>query len=126
MSSTPAEKQEIVEKIIKSIEEQYGFVPLVNQVLSSSPDLFIPSANLGKAVFESDEKKLDKKTSYLCAVAAATAAGGEHCVRVQGTHAKEAGASKEEILEAIVIGSYMSMTRAQSYAFRIYQDLFKE
>ncbi|MBE6525928.1 MAG: carboxymuconolactone decarboxylase family protein, partial [Thermoplasmata archaeon] len=65
MSSTPAEKQEIVEKIMKSIEEQYGFVPLVNQVLSSSPDLFIPSANLGKAVFESDEKKLDKKTSYL-------------------------------------------------------------
>ena len=33
---------------------------------------------------------------------------------------------EEEILEAIVIGSYMSMTRAQSYAFRIYQDLFKE
>ena len=79
-----------------------------------------------KGYIESDEKKLDKKTSYLCAVAAATAAGGEHCVRVQGTHAKEAGASKEEILEAIVIGSYMSMTRAQSYAFRIYQDLFKE
>ena len=126
MSSTPAEKQEIVEKIMKSIEEQYGFVPLVNQVLSSSPDLFIPSANLGKAVFESDEKKLDAKTTYLCAVAAATGLGAQHCVAAQGRHAKESGVTKDELREAMFIGSYMAMTRAQSYAFRVLEELYKE
>ena len=123
---TPEEKREIADKILKSIEERYGFVPLVNQVLSEDPDLFIPAANLSKAALESENKKLDPKTTYLCAVAAATALGAEHCVRAQGTHAKAAGVTKAEMMEAMVIGSYMALTRSQSYAFRVLQDLYKE
>lgn len=124
--TTPEEKREIADKILKSIENAYGFVPLVNQVLSENPDLFIPSANLGKAAFESSDKALDRKTTYLCAVSAAAALGAEHCLRVQGAHAKEAGATKAEILEAMFTGSYMAMTRSQSYSFRVLQELFKE
>lgn len=120
------EKREIADKILRSIENAYGFVPLVNQVLSENPDLFIPSANLGKAAFESDEKALDKKTSYLCAVSAASALGAEHCLRVQSIHAKAEGASKAEIMEAMFLGSYMAMTKSQSYAFRVLQDIFKD
>lgn len=120
------EKQEITERILKAIEARYGFVPLVNQVMSEDPDLFIPTANLSKAVFESETKKLDARTTYLCSVAAATALGAEHCIRAQGTHAKEAGITKDEMMEAMVIGSYMAMTRAQSYSFRVLQDLYKE
>ena len=120
------EKREIVEKILKAIETRYGFVPLVNQVMSENPDLFIPSANFSKAVMEGDSKKLDAKTTYLCAVAAASALGAEHCVRAQGTHAKANGATKDEMMEAMVIGSYMALTRSQSYAFRVLQDLYKE
>ena len=120
------EKREIADRILKAIEARYGFVPLVNQVMSEDPDLFIPTANLSKAVFESDTKKLDPKTTYLCAVAAASALGAEHCIRAQGTHAKEAGITKDEMMEAMVIGSFMAMTRAQSYSFRVLQDLYKE
>lgn len=118
--------EEDVKKMLKIIEEQYGFVPLVNQVLSERPDLFMPSIAFGKAVLESDEQKLERKTAYLCAVSAATAMGGEHCVNVQTKHAVQAGASKDEVLEAMLIGSYMAMTRAQSYAFRKYQENFKD
>ena len=39
-------------------------------------------------------------------------------------HAKEAGASKDEILESIMIGSMMAYTRAQSYALRKYAANF--
>ena len=120
------EKREIADRILKAIEARYGFVPLVNQVMSEDPDLFIPTANLSKAILESDTKKLDLKTSYLCAVAAASALGAEHCIRAQGTHAKANGATKDEMMEAMVIGSYMAMTRSQSYAFRVLQDLYKE
>ena len=120
------EKREVTEKILKAIEAKYGFVPLVNQVMSENPDLFIPTVNLSKAILEADTKKLDPKTSYLCAVAAASALGAEHCIRVQGTHAKASGATKDEMMEAIVIGSYMAMTRSQSYAFRVLQDIYKE
>ena len=123
---TPEEKREIADRILKAIEERYGFVPLVNQVLSERPDLFVPAANLGRAVLEGKEQKLERKTAYLCAVAAASATGGEHCIGVQMKHAVDAGASKDEVLEAMLIGSYMAMTRAQSYAFRKYKEMFGE
>ena len=124
--TTPEEERAIADRILEKIEEQYGFVPLVNQVLSERPDLFIPNSNLGKAVLESDSKRLDKKTSYLIAMACATALGAEHCARVQGTHAKEAGASRDEILEAMTIASYMALNRSQSYGFRAFKEIFKE
>ena len=116
--------REIADKILKAIEEQYGFVPLVNQVLSERPDIFVPSVNFSKAVMENPNQKLERKTVYLCAISAATATGGEHCILVQMKHTLAAGATRDEILEAMVIGSQMAMTRAQSYAFRKYKELF--
>ena len=124
MLEDPKER-EITEKLLKAIEEQYGFIPVVNQVLSERPDVFIPAANLGKAILEG-RGELDKKTRYLLAVSAAAAVGGQHCVRVQMKHALQAGATKDEILESILIGSYMSMTRSQSYALREYAELFQK
>ena len=111
------------EEVLRATKEAYGFIPVVNQVLSERPDLFLPTAALAQAVLEGDGA-LEQKQRYLCAVAAATAAGGEYCVRAQATHARDAGATRDEILEAMTIGSYMAMTRAQSYAFRKYAELF--
>jgi len=124
MQEDPKER-EIAEKILKAIEKQFGFIPVVNQVLSERPDLFIPTANFGKAVLEG-KGDLDQKTRYLAAVSAAAALGGEHCVRVQMDHAVQAGATKDEILECLVIGSYMALTRSQSYSFREYAEMFQK
>ncbi len=118
--------KEITEKILASIKEQYGFIPVINQILSQRPDIFVPSANLSKAVLENEKGNLDKKTRYLCAISAATASGGEYCLNVQMDHAIQSGATKDEILEAIVIGSYLTMTKAQSYALRKFDEKFKE
>lgn len=126
MAMTKEEKEEIAQKILDRIAERYGKVPLVNTVLAQDPDLFIPAANMAKAALESENKKLDAKTSYLCAVAAATGLGAEHCVLAQGTHAREAGVTKDEMREAMFIGSYMAMTRAQSYAFRALEEIYKD
>ena len=109
--------------ILKATKEAYGFVPVVNQVLSERPDLFVPMAGVARAVLEGDGD-LERKQRFLCAVSAATAIGGEYCVKVQAQHAIDAGATRDEVLEAMTIGSYMAMTRAQSYAFRKYAELF--
>ena len=109
--------------ILKATKEAYGFVPVVNQVLSERPDLFVPMAGVARAVLEGDGD-LERKQRSLCAVSAATAIGGEYCVKVQAQHAIDAGATRDEVLEAMTIGSYMAMTRAQSYAFRKYAELF--
>jgi len=122
MEEDPQLRQQ-ADKILEAIRNMYGFVPVVNQVLSERPDLFVPNAAYSRAVLEGDGE-LDRKTRYLCAIAAATAAGGEYCVAVQMKHAREEGATKDEILESIVIGSLMTMTRAQSYAFRKFAEEF--
>jgi len=126
MCGEPLSDREIADKLLKAIEKRYGFVPLVNQVLSERPDLFVPAVGYTSAVFENDEQRLERKTVYLCAISAATAVGGEYCIAVQMKHAVAAGATRDEILEAMVIGSTMAMTKAQSYAFREYEKLFGE
>lgn len=124
MQEDPKER-EIADKILNAIEKQYGFIPVINQVLSERPDMLIPMANVGKAVLEG-KGEMDRKTRYLAAVSAATALGGQYCIKVQMHHAEQAGASRDEILESMLIGSYMAMTRAQSYALREYDDMFNK
>ncbi len=117
-------QREITEKILKATEEMYGFIPVTNKVLSIRPDIFIPSTSFSKCVLENENGAIEKKFRYLLAISAAAATGGEHCLKVQIQHAKDAGASKDEILESIMIGSFMSMTRSQSYALRAFADAY--
>ena len=84
--------------ILEAIRREFGFVPVVNQVVSERPDVFVPLSGAARSILENGD--LDRKTRYLCAVSAATAIGGEYCVDVQMRHAKEAGATKDEVFEA--------------------------
>ncbi len=111
------------DKILEAVKEEYGFIPVVNQVLGTRPDLFVPVSAAGRAILEG-EGDLSRKMRYLCAVSAASALGGEHCIDVQMKHAIAAGATRDEVLEAMTVGSYMAMTRSQSYAFRKYAENF--
>ena len=118
------ELRAITDKILKATEELYGFIPVTNKVLSVRPDVFVPSAGFSKSVLENEKGAIQGKYRYLLAVSAAAALGGEHCLRVQIDHAIKAGATKDEVLETILIGSYMSMTRSQSYALRVFADTY--
>ncbi len=117
-------QRELTDKILKATEEAYGFIPVSNKVLSERPDMFVPSAEFSRSVLDRADGAIGRKDRFLCAISAAAAVGGEYCLKVQIDHAKEAGASNDEVLEAIMIGSYMSMTRSQSYALRAYADAY--
>ena len=116
--------REITDKILKATEAKYGFIPVSNKVISERPDIFVPSAEFSKSILDREDGAVPRKYRFLLAISAAAAVGGEHCLRVQIKHAREAGASKDEILESIMIGTYMAMTRGQSYALRAYADEF--
>jgi alkylhydroperoxidase/carboxymuconolactone decarboxylase family protein YurZ len=117
-------EKETVADILSSIEKVYGAVPLVNQVLSDErPDLFIPAANLSKAIFYG-KGDMNRKTRYLVALSAAVALGAEHCMTVQMQMAVKNGATKDEILETMQIASLMAMTHSQSHAFRKFREMF--
>lgn len=107
------------------IDKFYGFVPLVNQVLSNDPQVFLPFVEMNKEAFFS-RGALSIKVRELNAISAATALGSEHCLPIHIEMAKKHGASGDEVLESMVIGSLMCMTRAQSYAFRAWKEAFEE
>lgn len=113
---------EDAELLLKRIEKAYGFVPVVNQVLSERPDMFIPSVEASKSILE--RGIMDRKSKMLCAVSAAAAVSGEYCLDVQIAHAKDAGATRDEVLEAIMIGCQMNYTRSQSYALRRFASAY--
>jgi len=111
-----------VERRLAELERLYGRVPLVAQVLSQRPDIYIPYSDYSDASLN-HPMHLDRKTAELAAVAAGSALASQHCLAIHLGAAVKAGADKDEILEAVLIGSFMALTRSQSVALRMFQEL---
>jgi len=114
----PEYTEEDAQKRLDITKKAFGFIPPVNQILSIRPDLFVPNFDMGDSIMACRNGSLDQKTRSLIATACAAALSGEYCLKVQMKHAKAAGASEDEVLEALQIGAYMCMTKSQSYSFR--------
>jgi AhpD family alkylhydroperoxidase len=106
-----------VARRLKETEEFFGMVPFVPRFLSTRADIFIPYHDLSKKVMLSPAH-LDHKTSELAAVAAGSAVASEHCLNVHIEAAFNAGATQDEILESIMMGAFMSLTKCQAIALR--------
>lgn len=124
MQNNPEMEKQAKARLDK-VRAELGKVPVVNQILSERPDLFIPNFDTSDAIF-SGEKVLDHKTKHLIALAAAVAYGSPFCMRAQMEDAVMFGATSDEILETLQIASYMGITRSQSQAFRVYADVFNK
>jgi AhpD family alkylhydroperoxidase len=117
-----ADEEKEVTRRLKETKEFFGTIPFVPQFLSTRPDIFIPYHDLSRKVMLSPDH-LDRKTAELAAVAAGSALASEHCLNVHIEAAFNAGASKDEILESIMMGAFMSLTRSQSIALRKLEDI---
>jgi 4-carboxymuconolactone decarboxylase len=122
-------KEEVDEKVEREVQRRlvelerlYGRVPLVAQVLSERPDIFLAYSDYSDATLNRP-MHLDRKTAELAAVAAGSALASQHCLGVHLEAAIKAGATDDEILESVLIGSFMAMTRSQSVALRMFQEL---
>lgn len=104
-------------EMLKNIQETYGRIPLVSQVLSRRPDIFVPYTELASSVMYSPAH-LDPKTMEIAAVCASSALASEHCLNVHIEQASQFGATKEEIFESLMLGSFLAMTKSQSIAIR--------
>ena len=115
---------EHVQRVLDQVKKVYGQVPLVSEVLSKRPELFIPYSDLSSAVFFKP-KFMDQKSMELAAIAAGSALGAEHCLMVHFKQATKYGASEDEMFDAIMVGAMMAMTASQATAFRKLNE-FKE
>ncbi|TFG55231.1 MAG: carboxymuconolactone decarboxylase family protein, partial [Methanomassiliicoccus sp.] len=117
MATNEEDQSEKVERVLDRIREEYGFVPLVSQIMSGRPDIFIPYSEMSSNLFLKP-KHLDRQTAELAAIAAGAALGSEYCLGVHIPQAIKIGVSEDAILEAMLIGSFMNLNRSNSIAFR--------
>ncbi len=122
---SPEELKQKAEDTLGRIEKFYGFTPLVNQVLVNDPKTFLPFVELNKNAFFS-KGALSIRIRELAAISAAAALASEHCLPIHIEMAQKHGATREEVLEAMIVGSLMSMTRSQSVGFRAWKEAFGE
>ena len=117
MATNEEDQGEKVERVLDRIREEYGFVPLVSQIMSGRPDIFLPYSEMSSNLFLKP-KHLDRQTAELAAIAAGAALGSENCLGVHIPQAIKLGVSEDAILETMLIGSFMNLNRSNSIAFR--------
>ncbi len=108
------------EDIFDDAEEMLGVVPFILRVMARRPEFMIFSAL--KDFYALRPKSLDPKTAELLAVAAAASSGADKCLKVHMAAASRAGASEDEILDAVFIASVIGQTKVLASALRTFQE----
>ncbi len=108
------------EDIFDDTEKMLGTVPFILKVMARRPEFMVFSSL--KDFYALRPKSLDARTAELLAVAAAASAGADRCLKVHMTAAKRAGASDDEILDALFIAAVIGQTKVLAQALRTFQD----
>lgn len=112
-----------VDEIFEKIENYFGFVPKIFQVLAENPATLKAYYEKVESIINDDS--LPPLTKEFVAIGAASAMGAEHCLLTHLKVAKEFGATHEQLLLAILMGALIAETDALAKSLRVYED-FKE
>ncbi|MDD2472388.1 MULTISPECIES: carboxymuconolactone decarboxylase family protein [unclassified Methanoculleus] len=108
--------------ITEDIREMLGVVPFIFTVLRDRPDTFALSAIADSRIARPDS--LNAKTAELIAVAAAAGAGAENCLKVHLGAALKEGASRDEVLDTLLIAAMVGKTRVLASSLRQFREVY--
>jgi len=108
------------EDILDDTEQMLGTVPFILQVMARRPEFMIFSSL--KDFYALRPKSLDPKTAELLAIAAAASSGADRCLKVHMAAAARAGASEDEILDAVFIAAIIGQTKVLASGLRTFQE----
>ena len=106
------------EDIFDDTEEMLGQVLFILQIMARRPEFMIFSSL--KDFYALRPRSLDPKMAELLAIAAS--AGADKCLKVHMSAASRAGASEDEILDAVFIAAIIGQTRVLASALRTFQE----
>jgi AhpD family alkylhydroperoxidase len=115
------DKEATVKEILSMIEERYGEVPLVSRVLSTKPEIFIPNFIKNSNLILGST--LEPKVAELVALASAVALRCDACALSHMKRALANGASKEEVLDAVLIASHVAETSSLAIGLRKFLEV---
>ncbi|WP_321507641.1 carboxymuconolactone decarboxylase family protein [uncultured Methanoregula sp.] len=102
--------------ILTDTEKMLGSMPFILPVLRERPEFFTLSSLADDMIIR--PKHLPPRTAELVALAAAAATGAQYCMQVHIRAAAKEGASRDEILDAILIAALVGKTRVLAPALR--------
>lgn len=108
------------EEWLKSIEEEYGKVPLVFKRMGERPEVLISHLLYKGTVAQTSP--LDPKYVELISMAVGAALKCPHCTGYHMQAALRMGATREEVLEVILLAGMISNSSVLANAYRIIDD----
>jgi len=113
-----------VEEILEKINSYFGFVPKIFQVLSENPPAL--KVYFDKVEVMMMDDTLPPLTKEFVSIGAAAALGSPHCLNTHLEVASEFGATNEQLLLAIILGTTIAETTALSKSLRVYDEFKKD
>ena len=109
--------QATADDLIRNVEEEFGSAPLIYKKLEDMPEALISHLLYKNAIGEGG--CLPPKTVELISLAVGSALRCDHCTEYHMRAAKLMGASKEEILEAVLIAGMLANSSVLANAYRV-------
>ena len=109
--------QATADELIRNVEEEFGSAPLIYKKLEDMPEALISHLLYKNAIGEGG--CLPAKTVELISLAVGSALRCDHCTEYHMRAAKLMGASKEEILEAVLIAGMLANSSVLANAYRV-------
>ncbi len=110
-------RDELSDDIMADVENMLGVLPFIFPVMRERADTFVLSAltdyKTGRPEY------LSPKTAELIAIAAAAGAGADNCLKVHIGAAQQEGATRDEILDTIMIAAMIGRTKILASALRL-------
>ena len=102
---------------LESIREEYGIVPLIFQRMAERPEVLLSHLLYKGTVVETSS--LEPKMVELISLAVSAALNCNHCVQYHIRAAVRKGATREEILEVILIAGSLAQATVLADAYRV-------
>lgn len=107
--------------IMADLESYLGVMPEILPTLSERTEAFVLSTLSNELYSRPDS--LSPIVAELVALAAASGAGAEHCIKAHILSAMKEGASRDQILDTLLIAGHISRTKTLSIAIRAFDEL---
>lgn len=102
--------------------ERHGRIPFIADFLARRPEAAVAFLLKGDGVLH-DTRVLDARTNELIALAVAAALRCDFCMQAHIEAARAAGATFEEVLQALLVAGAICETSSFAHSFRVLQRL---
>ena len=115
---------EMREDIFEDTQSMLGTIPFIFKIMGERPENFVLSGLVDYRTLRPGN--LSPKVSELVAIASAAGAGADNCLKVHIQAALKEGATRDEIIDTIMIAAMIGRTKVLASGLRHVADILPD